>query len=124
MENLPNTFPGNSNHIPAPLPPQPRPQVGKKNAAGANAAIPPAPAPGQQRLLRFTCPACFVFLELDPGAPYAGQPAPCPMCQTMILPPIIFHVAAQAAAVPAQPSRFKPKLENMTIEFKRRRRHS
>ena len=87
--------------------------------------MPPVPAPGSPRLLRFTCPACFAYLELDPAAPYHGQPAPCPMCQTMILPPMVFPLGARATP-PAEPKpvRVKPKRENMALEFKRRRRET
>lgn len=127
MESQPKPFPGSQIHSPAPLPPQPRQKPGDKPAPPASAALPVPPpiAPNPARLLRFTCPACFAYLEVDPAAPYHGQPAPCPMCQTMILPPMIFPVGAGfGAAHPKPPVRIKPNRENMAVEFKRRRRDS
>ena len=39
------------------------------------------------RVMRFSCPSCYAYLELDPAYPYHGQPAPCPFCQALIVPP-------------------------------------
>lgn len=124
MESLPHSFPGNHVHLPAPLPPQPRQRPGEKPvSAPATTPMPPEPAAGQPRLLRFTCPACFAYLELDPAAPYHGQPAPCPTCQTVILPPMVFPLGARATApAEAPPVHVKPKRDKMAIEFKRKRR--
>lgn len=127
MESQPKPFPGSQIHAPAPLPPQPRQRPGEKPAQQLppGIAMPPQAAPNPARLLRFTCPACFAYLEVDPQAPYHGQPAPCPMCQTIILPPMIFPVGANfATAQPKPPVRIKPGRENMAVEFKRRRRES
>lgn len=47
--------------------------------------------------LRFTCPNCAVVLTIPDPKAYNGEPAPCPHCSAVILPP---RVVSPFAVVP------------------------
>jgi hypothetical protein len=82
------------------------------------AAVPVAAPPPP---LRFTCPACFRMLEIALGSGYRGEPAPCPECGVLILPPQVFGGAA-GPLPPKKAAIERPARDLMPLRFIRRRK--
>jgi len=58
---------------------------------------------GRELARRFPCPACHVLLTVAHPATYNGQPAPCPNCAVIVIPPRAARIAPAPNAINLHP---------------------